>query len=174
VYDLGPDGKTLISRSFYRDYTASTLKGIVQAPADLRARWLSREHREALRSRLAEEGVDLQALAVALHHSDVDPLDLLLHVAFGQRMPTRSDRVEKLYRDHAGFFNRYKPEAREMLNVILEKYIVGEAEDVSDTELFKVPPLKDQGTFIELAKPFGGGSEVRSALQELQVLLYSA
>ena len=174
VYDLGPDGKTLISRSFYRDYTASTLKGIVQAPADLRARWLSREQREALRDQLEEEGVDLQALAAALHHPDVDPLDLLLHVAFGQDMPTRSDRVKRLNRDHADFFNSYKPEARAMLKVILEKYIAGEAEDVSDTELLKVPPLKDQGTFIELAKPFGGGSKVRNALQELQVLLYSA
>ena len=89
-------------------------------------------------------------------------------------MPTRSDRVKQLYRDHADFFNHYKPEARAMLNVILEKYIAGEAEDVSDTKLFKVPPLKDQGTFMELAKPFGGGSKVRNALQELQVLLYSA
>ena len=174
VYDLGPDGKTLFSRSSYRDYTATALKDIVQAPADLRARWLSREQREALRSRLAEEGVDLQALAVALRHPDVDPLDLLLHVAFGQNMPTRSDRVEKLYRDHADFFNRYKPQARTILNVILEKYIAGEASDVSDTKLLKVPPLSDQATFMELVQTFGGGSKVRSALQKLQELLYSA
>jgi type I restriction enzyme, R subunit len=174
VYDLGPDGKTLIKRSSYRDYTAAALKDMIKTPADLRTRWLSREQREALRDQLEEEGVDLQALAAALHHPDVDPLDLLLHVAFGQGMPTRNERVKRLYREHADFFSRYKPQAREMLNVILEKYIDGEAADISDTELFKVPPLGDQGTFMELAEPFGGGSNVRSTLKELQQLLYSA
>jgi type I site-specific restriction endonuclease len=174
VYDLGPDGKTLIKRSSYRDYTAAALKDMIKTPADLRTRWLSKEQREALRDQLAEEGVDLPALAAALQHPDVDPLDLLLYVAFGQGMPTRNERVERLYRDHADFFSRYKPEARDMLDVLLEKYIDGEAADISDTELFKVPPLGDQGTFIELAAPFGGGSNVRSTLKELQQLLYSA
>src|SRR6266851_51386 len=174
VYDLGPDGKTLIKRSSYRDYTAAALKDMIKTPADLRTRWLSREQREALRDQLEEEGVDLPALAAALQHPDVDPLDLLLHVAFGQGMPTRNERVKRLYREHADFFSRYEPQARDMLNVILEKYIDGEAADISDTELFKVPPLGDQGTFMELAAPFGGGSKVRSTLKELQQLLYSA
>jgi type I restriction enzyme R subunit len=173
VYDLGPDGKTLRPRSSYRDYTTAALKNIVTEPEDLRARWLSKEQRQALFDQLQEEGVDLQTLAKALHLSNVDPLDILLHDAFGQRKLTRSDRVERLYREHAGFFNRYKPEAREILDTILKKYIVGEAQDVSDTELLKVPPLSERGTFIELARPFGGGANVRSALKELQGLLYS-
>ncbi len=116
----------------------------------------------------------MQTLATALHLPDVDPLDILLHVAFGQRELTRSERVERLYREHLIFFSRYKPEAREILDTILKKYIVGEAQDVSDTELLKVPPLDERGTFIELARPFGGGANVRSALNELQQLLYSA
>jgi type I restriction enzyme, R subunit len=99
---------------------------------------------------------------------------MLLHIAFEQPMPTRSDRVARLYREQASFFNRYKPEAREILDVILNKYVIGEAQDISDTELLKVPPLDERGTFIELARPFGGGAHVRSALKELQQLLYSA
>ncbi len=61
-----------------------------------------------------------------------------------------------------------------MLKVILGKYIAGEAADISDPELLKVPPLSDQGTFVELVRPFGGGQEVRKALRELQQILYSA
>jgi type I restriction enzyme, R subunit len=174
VYDLGSDGKTLHSRSSYRDYTSDTLKHLVTRPEDLRARWLSKEQRQALLDQLQEEGVDLQVLATALHMPNVDPLDILLHVAFGQREVTRSERVERLYREHLAFFGRYKPEAREILKVILDKYVSGEAQDVSDTELLKVPPLSGRGTFIELAQKFGGGGNVRSALKELQGLLYSA
>jgi type I restriction enzyme R subunit len=174
VYDLGSDGKTLHPRSSYRDYTTAALTSIITKPEDLRARWLSKEQRQALRDQLQEEGVDLQTLATALHLPDVDPLDILLHVAFGQRKLTRSERVEILYREHLIFFSRYKPEAREILNTILKKYIVGEAQDVSDPELLRVPPLDERGTFIELARPFGGGAHVRSALKELQQLLYRA
>ena len=89
-------------------------------------------------------------------------------------MLTRSKRVERLYREHAEFFNKYRPEAREILDVILKKYVDGEAQDVSDPELLKVRPLSEQGTFMELARLFDGGAKVRSALKELQNLLYSA
>jgi type I restriction enzyme R subunit len=146
----------------------------VKTPVDLRARWLNKDQREALRDQLAEEGVDLQALATVLQQPEVDPLDLLSHLAFGQEMPTRGQRVERIFREHADFFNRYRPEAREMLKAILGKYVAGEAADISDPELLKVPPLSEQGTFVELARPFGGGQEVRTALRELQQLLYSA
>src|SRR5947209_1235143 len=174
VYDLGPDGKTLRSRSSYRDYTAAILHSIVTKPEELRMRWLSREQREALRDQLEEEGVKLQAIAEVLHLPEVDPLDILLHVAFGQRVLARSERVERLYREHAEFFNKYRPEARKILDVILKKYVDGEAQDVSDPELLKVRPLSEQGTFMELARLFDGGAKVRSALKELQNLLYSA
>ncbi len=174
VYDLGPDGKTLRTRSSYRDFAASALHGLVGTPTDLRVRWLHREQRKALQDALEEEGVDLSLLAVTLHLSAVDPLDVLLHIAFGQQALTRSERVEQLYREHAAFFNRYRPEAGDILRIVLAKYEAGEAKDVSDPELLKVPPLSERGTFMELARPFGDGERVRAALKELQELLYSA
>lgn len=61
-----------------------------------------------------------------------------------------------------------------MLDTIIQKYVDGDASDVSDTELLKVPPLSEQGTFIELARHFGGGAAVRAALKKLQTLLYAA
>lgn len=174
IYDLSLDGKSLRLISSYSDYTAAALKDIVKTPKDLRTRWLSREQREALRAQLAEEGVDLQALATALHLPQVDPLDILLHIAFSQSLLTRSERVERLYREHADFFKRYRPEAREILDIILKKYVDGEVEDVSDPELLKSYPLSERGKFIEVAKSFGGGPKVRLILNELQQLLYSA
>ncbi len=99
---------------------------------------------------------------------------MLLHVAFGEPPLTRGQRVERLYREHADFFKRFMPGAREILDIVLKKYVDGEAQDVSDPELLKVRPLSERGTFIELAKYFDGGAKVRHALKELQQLLYSA
>lgn len=170
VYELAPDGTTLRQVSL-RDYTVAALQGLVQAEADLRARWLVKEQRAEIIARLAEEGVDLQALAVSQRLHDADPLDVLLYVAFGQAALTRRERAERVRHAHATFFARYNPAAREMLDTILQKYVDGDASDVSDTELLKVPPLSEQGTFIELARRFGDGAAVRAALKELQALL---
>jgi type I restriction enzyme R subunit len=173
VYELAPDGKTLRQFSL-RDYTVAALQGLVQAEADLRAHWLVKEQRAEMIARLAEEGVDLQALAASQRLGDADPLDMLLHIAFGQKALTRRERAERVRHAHAEFFGRYNPAARAMLVTILRKYVDGDVADVSDTELLKVPPLSEQGTFIELARHFGGGAAVRAALRELQTLLYAA
>jgi type I restriction enzyme, R subunit len=173
VYELAPDGRTLRQVSL-RDYMVAALQGLVRAETDLRARWLVKEQRAEIIARLAEEGVVLQALAASQRLHNTDPLDLLLHVAFGQAAQTRHQRAERVRHEHAEFFGRYNPAACEILDTILQKYVDGDASDVSDTELLKVPPLSEQGTFIELARHFGGGAAVRAALQELQARLYTA
>jgi type I restriction enzyme R subunit len=139
---LAPDGKTLRQVSL-RDYTVAALQGLVQAAADLRARWLVKEQRAEIVTRLAEEGVDLQALAASQRLYNTDPLDVLLHVAFGQAALTRRERAERVQHENAAFFGQYNPAAREMLEGILQKYVAGDASDVSDTELLKVPPLSE-------------------------------
>lgn len=173
VYELGPDGATL-RRLSYRDFTKEALDGFCPTAADLRARWLREEQRGEIRGRLQDAGVDLRELAAALGLPELDPLDLLLHIAFGQRVLTRRERAEQARRAGAGFFGRYHPAAREVLEVVLEKYAAGEAPDVGDTDLLKVPPLSQRGTWMELAGRFGGGDEVRAALKELERLVYRA
>lgn len=173
VYELGPDGTTLRVLSF-RDYAAAALEGLAPTSTDLRQRWLRDEQRAEIRRRLTEEGVDLQTLATSMGQPDADPLDLLLHVAFGQPVLSRRDRADRVRREQEAFFARHSPAARVILDTVLQKYVTGEAQDVNDPELLKVLPLSSQGTFVELAQRFGGGAKVRSALRELQELLYSA
>jgi type I restriction enzyme R subunit len=173
LYELGPDGRTLRPLS-YRQYTVDALHELVTSPGELQARWLRPEQRDEIRERLREEGVDLPVLAAALNLPDADPLDLLLHVAFGERPLTRRERADRVRRQRGDFFARHGPAAREILEAILQKYVAGEAQHVDDMDLLKVPPLVERGTFLELVRPFGGGNATRAALAELQKLLYTA
>ena len=50
----------------------------------------------------------------------------------------------------------------------------GEAPDVTDTGLLRVPPLSERGTFMELAQHFGGGAGLRATLAELRLPLVRA
>lgn len=177
VFELTADGGTL-RRGSYREQTVSTLHSLVSTAADLRARWLIDEQRNELLDSLGEEGVDLGELAYSLHLMEVDPLDLLLHVVFQEPVITRAQRVERLRREHAAFFKRYENNllARAILDVILDKYVRGEAPDVSDVRLLQVISLADRHTPFELARPFtdpATNTNVRTVLKELQTLLYS-
>jgi type I restriction enzyme R subunit len=177
VYELGADGRTL-RRGSYREQTVSTIRNLLSTAADLRARWLIDTQRKEILDHLGEEGVDLGELAYSLHLTDVDPLDLLLHVVFGEPVITRAERVERLRREHAAFFKRYENNllARAVLDVILDKYIRGEAPDVSDVDLLGVISLADQHTPYELARPFSDPANnrtVQTVLKELQTLLYN-
>jgi len=177
VYELGPDGTTL-HRGTYRECAIATMNSLVRTPADLRARWLRDEQRAELLAHLGDEGVDLQELAYQQRLTDLDPLDLLLSLVFQEPFVTRAQRVERLRRDYAAFFTHYEKNllARAILDVILEKYIKGEAPEISDTELLRVISLADRHTLLELAQPFedkATNTTVRTVLKELQMLLYS-
>ena len=177
VYELGSDGSTL-RRGSYREYTVTTMHNLVSTVADLRARWLKDEQRAEILNRLGEEGVDLGELAYSLHLMEVDALDLILHVVFQEPVVTRAQRAERLRREQTAFFKRYENNllARAILDVILDKYVRGEAPDVSDVTLLQVMSLADRHTPLELSRPFldaATGSNVRTVLKELQTLLYS-
>src|SRR5262249_39770459 len=83
------------------------------------------------------------------------------------------ERVASLRERSPDFFARFATPAREVLDAILAKYVAGETDVVADTELLKVPPLSESGTFLEIAQRFGSGSTLRTALTELQRILYA-
>ncbi len=177
VYELGPDGSTL-RQGTYRECTISTVHNLVSTSADLRARWLNDEQRAEILMRLENEGVDLQELAYQQQLTELDPLDLLLTVVFHEPVVTRAQRVARLRQNYATFFKRYEHKllARAVLDVILDKYIKGEAPNVSDPALLQVISLADNHTPLELAQPFidkATNTNVRIVLKELQMLLYN-
>ena len=53
---------------------------------------------------------------------DADPFDLLCHLAYNASLRTRRERAERLRKDRKDFFDQYGPEARIILDELLEKY----------------------------------------------------
>jgi len=174
IYELGSDGTTL-RRGTYRECAITTIHRLMATPEDLRARWLKDEQRAEIISRLEDEGVDIQELAYQQRLLDLDPLDLLLHIVFHEPIVTRTQRVERLRRNHSAFFAHYQNNliARGILDIILEKYMHGDAPDVSDVGLLNVISIADRHTPMELAQPFAEGkTTIRDVLKQLQTLLY--
>ena len=83
------------------------------------------------------------------------------------------ERAEALRREQRGFFDGYGPKAHEVLNDILEKYIDYGVAQFQIPEILKVPPISERGTVMEIAAMFGGAEQLRSAVTQMQTLLYS-
>ncbi len=71
------------------------------------------------------------------------------------------------------FFNTFTPAAREILEVLLEKYAdYGLKQLTNWGDVLKIPPLSDRYSVMEIARIFGGPEKMREAVEKMQALLY--
>ena len=157
VYDLDPDGRKLSCRQL-TDYAGDKLRTLVsRLLCALRRDWLNAERRAEIVTRLEERGIDLDSLAEAAGRPDADPFDLLCHLAYHAPVRTRRERAERLLREERGFFERYAPEARQVLDALIEKYAEHGAAQFKLPEILEVAPFNEWGNVIDIAARFGGG-----------------
>ena len=163
VYELDPDGKQLRVVKF-TDYTAEKVRSMYASAAALRSKWSDAEERAAIIQALEERGISFDELAEAAKQPDADPFDLLCHVAFNAPLRTRRERAELLRKEKKDFFDQYAPEARAVLNEMLDKYIEYGTAQFQIPDILKVPPISERGTVTEIAALFGGAEKLRAAV----------
>jgi type I restriction enzyme R subunit len=142
--------------------------------AELRAKWSSGQERAAIIEALEQRGITFEELSEAAKQPDADPFDLLCHVAYSAPLRTRRERAEAARTDGKAFFDAFTDGARQVLDELLEKYVEYGTAQFQIPDAFKVPPISEHGNVIEIAALFGGGDQLRSAVEELQRLLYAA
>lgn len=173
VYELDPDGKQLrVVR--YTEYAAEKIRTLCRSAQELRAEWADPGKRSEIIRQLAERGIDFDELANAAKQPQADPFDLLCHLAFNAPLRTRRERAQRLRETRKDFFDHYGPEARQLLDELLEKYAEhGDAQFVLP-DVLHVPPLSGHGTVADIVSIFGSAEQLRSAVTALQAELYAA
>jgi type I restriction enzyme, R subunit len=173
VHELDPDGKQLRVVKFTDD-TADKVRTLYRNASDLRRQWADPEQRAEIIQRLADRGIDFDDLTQASGQPDADPFDLLCHVAFNAPLRTRRERADRLKKEKKDFFDQYGPQAKEILTELLEKYAEYGTAQFVIPDVLKVPPISDRGNVLEIAGFFGGPEQLRTAVNQLQTLLYAA
>jgi len=173
VYELDPDGKQLrVVR--YTEYAGEKIRTLFPDVKALRHRWADPASRAGIITTLAERGIDFDALAESSGQPDADPFDLICHLAHNAPLRTRRERAQAMRSDKKSFFDQYQPEARVILEELLEKYAEHGTAQFVLPDVIQVPPLSDHGQPGEIVKLFGGVEQLRCAVTQLQTLLYSA
>lgn len=164
---LDADGK-LVTESL-RDFTRKHLTRRFASMDDFLRRWHEEDRKQAIINELAEEGLDLNLIGREID-ADLDPFDLVCHIAFDAKPLTRRERAENVKKRDV--FNRYGDQARAVLEALLEKYADEGVLTLDDTNILKINPFSHMGTPIELMRAFGKKPDYLRAIHDLQEALY--
>ncbi len=176
VQYYGPDGK-LVLESF-KEFSRSNLRRIYQSLAEFLTKWQAAERKEAVMAELLEQGVLLDKLEEEFGR-EIDPFDLICHVAFDRPPLTRRERANNVQK--RDIFGRYGNTARTVLTALLDKYadegVESLEEAIDETKLapvLKLPPFNQVGSPVQIIRAFGGREGYIAAVRQLEQQIYEA
>ncbi len=152
-----------------RDFTRKALKKRFASLDDFLRRWQATERKQAMLEELEAEGLALDTIVEELG-KDLDPFDLICHVAFDAKPLTRRERAANVKKRDV--FAKYGDQARAVLDALLAKYADEGVLNLDDTNVLRIPPLSDLGTPVQLVRAFGGKGGFVQAVHDLQAALY--
>ena len=164
---LDEHGK-LVTESL-RDFTRRALRKRFASLDDFLRRWNATERKQVIIEEMAAEGLPLNVIVDELG-KDLDPFDLICHVAFDSKPLTRRERADNVKKDDV--FRKYGEQTRAVLDALLDKYADEGVLNLDDANVLRIPPLDRLGTPLELVRAFGGKPNFEQAVRDLQSALY--
>jgi len=163
------DGK-LVTESF-KDYTRKTIQKQFTSLDDFTRKWNASERKQTIIDELGNEGVIWQALEDDIS-KDLDPFDLICHIAFDQPPLTRQERANNVKKRN--YFTKYSEQAQTVLKALLDKYADAGVKEIESIHVLKVQPFDRMGKPMEIAKQaFGNRKGYDQAITELETELYN-
>lgn len=169
VQHLDPSGKLITEE--LKDYTKKGLKKEYKSLNDFIQKWNIVDQKKALIGELQNKGILLEALREEIPNGkEYDPFDLILHIGYGKKPLTRSQRAKKVKKD--SYFDKYGKQAREVISALLDKYGDEGIENLEDAEVLRVSPLNKFGRPLQIMKLFGGQKKYKEMIRELEKRIY--
>ena len=134
-------------------------------------KWNAADKKQAIIAELANQGVFFDALAEEIG-KDLDPFDIICHVAWDKPPLTRRERAENVKKRN--YFAKYGEQAQKVLDALLDKYADEGVVHIEETQILTINPFTGFGTPIEIINKFGGLEQYQGAIQELEQALYCA
>lgn len=157
----------------YTKYTKEKITNLYPSAKEFKKAWLDLNIRKKIISQLEEQGILIEDLKKITKLDKVDAFDLLCYVAFDLKPLTRKQRANLLLKNKADLFSEYSEGAREIIEIIISKY-VDFGLDQLKPEIIQVEPISSKGNILEIADRFGGIDKFKTLINELQKQLYAA
>lgn len=166
---IGEDGK-LITESL-KDYSKKNILRAYASLNDFLTAWTNAEKKEVIIQELKTRGVFFEELEKE-SGKDLDPFDLICHIAYGKKPLTRKERIENVRKND--YFAKYEGKTREVINALLEKYADIGITAIDDIGDLQVLPFTEFGTPVQIVNEiFGGREAYLQVISQIQTSLYS-
>ena len=170
VQYIDPKTGKLITASL-EDFSKQAITGMYASLEDFINRWQATERKDIIVTELRERGIIFEELQKEVGQ-DVDVFDLILHVAYGKKPLTRSERLKNV--KQSSYFDKYEGEAREIIGHLLEKYAEHGITSIDDIGDLQVSPFTQYGPPVEIVEGiFGGREAYMQVVREIECQLYS-
>lgn len=167
---IDPKTGKLITASL-KDYSKQTIQGVYASIDDFINRWNTTERKEAIISEMASMGIVFDELQEEVG-KECDIFDLIVHVAYDKKPLTRSERLKAV--KQSDYFTKYEGKAREIVNLLLEKYADSGITAIDDIGDLRVSPFDAFGTPFEIVEDiFGGREQYMQMIREIERQLYT-
>ena len=168
IYDA--NGRLLRQESIV-DYTKENIRGEYASLDNFIQKWTAEEKKDKIRELLLERGIDLELMKADQNLAEVDDFDFICHVAFDKKPLTRKERANNVKK--RDFLSKYSGVAREVLEVLLDKYMNTGIYEIEKTEILKLDDFKKFGKPPRIASYFGGKDGYLKAVKELEEAIYA-
>lgn len=168
VQYYGDDGK-LVTDSV-KDFSRKHILSEYETLDDFLKHWKESDRKQAIIDELREKGVFFEELEKEVD-KDLDPFDLICHVAYDQPPLTRQERANQVQKQN--YFGKYSDTAQKVLEGLLEKYADEGPENLEDPKILKLDPFNQMGSPTELIAEFGGKEGYDKAIRRIEDDLYN-
>ena len=167
---IDPKTGKLITESL-KDFSKKTIISEYTSIDDFLTHWKETDRKDIIVNELLDRGVAFEELRKEVG-IDLDVFDLILHVAYGKKPMTRSERVKKARAND--YFAKYEGKAREIIELLLEKYTDQGITAIDDIGDLQVSPFTNFGTPIEIVEDiFCGREQYLEVVRQIEYSLYT-
>ena len=167
---LDYNGK-LITESF-KDYTRKNIKNKYATLDNFLQAWNSAEKKSIIIDEMEKAGIFMEELK-ANTKKDLDPFDMLCHIAYDKPPLTKKERIAGVKKRN--YFAKYGAKVQEVINALLDKYAETDIQNLETIEILKLEPVNKIGNPMYILNTiFKGRKNFENIIKELETEIYAA
>lgn len=172
----GPDGKPITAEEFII-YQSGIFREHFKKPSEIQREWANTSTRRKFEQDMTDLGLNIDALTNIFFEKhgirNVDKLDILLNLLWGENYLTKDERVQKAKELNPETFNMENEKQQNLLEDILNIYTSEEYQPLNFSgEFWEIPQIRKYGGFQGVRNVFGGPEAIKTFFTDIQKAIY--
>ena len=167
IYDF-ESGKLIRTESI-SDYIKRTIAKMYPTAESFDAAWLS-QNRNSAEKDIETKGIDLAQYQEETNNAELDHYDIIRELVYDIPAKSRHERAKSVR--EGGFLDSYNDFQRNIINMLLDKYIEFGLDEITKTTVLKLDEFARFGSPVRIAEQFGGTEAYSQMTENLVKELY--